>query len=62
MEATASATSPSITSKPRAEEGDVGRIKKKGRRMEGRDQSSRKLKATPHEAAVISGRRVRVPF
>lgn len=28
MEAAASATSPSITSKPRAEEGDVGRIKK----------------------------------
>lgn len=61
MEAAASATSPSITSKPQAEEGDVGRIKK-GRGMEGSDQSSRKLKATPHEAGVISGRRVCVPF
>lgn len=36
--------------------------KRGGVRMEGSDQSSRKLKATPHEAAVISGRRVCVPF
>lgn len=69
MGAMACTTSSSITSKPRAEEGDVGgilkKIKNEEKKKEGseekRDQSSRKLKRTTHEATVISGERS-VPF